>query len=85
MPLEIIHNHKYTWQNGWIGLGSGWVNRVASQKQVILSRFKTGSGQSGCESGQVNPYFSHDFFFFLIKKTTCIINTYSIILKLYKS
>ena len=51
---------------------SGWVNWVASKKQVILSGLKTGLNQLGCGSGWIEPYFSHDFFFFLIKKTTCI-------------
>ena len=45
--------------------GPDQVNRVASQtgfgsKMVILSELKTGLGQSGCGSGRVEPYFSHD-------------------------
>ena len=51
---------------------SGWVNWVASQKQVILSGLKTGLSQLGCGSGWIDLYFSHELFFFLIKKTTCI-------------
>ena len=73
-----------------------------------------GSGQSSCMSGQVDLYFSHEFFFFFNKKDmylsfgkSCnklldikfitlnsplisrmnsvkLINSYSIILKLYK-
>ena len=43
---------------------SGWVNWVASKKQVILSGLKTGLNQLGCGSGWIEPYFSHDFFFF---------------------
>ena len=94
---------------------SGWVNWVASKKQVILSGLKTGLNQLGCGSGWIEPYFSHDFFFFnkennmyLLFGKSCnklfdvkcftlnsplisrmnsvkLINTYSIILKLYKS
>ena len=46
--------------------GSDRVNRIADQsghgsKRVILIGLKTGSG---CRSGQVDPYFSHEFFFF---------------------
>ena len=48
---------------GQTGYGSKW---------VILSEFKTGSGQSGCGFGRVDPYFSHDFFFIYLKKTSCI-------------
>ena len=39
--------------------GSGRVNRVCGS---IRSRVKT--GQSSCESGWVDPYFSNKFFFF---------------------
>ena len=49
--------------------GPDQVNQVAGQtgfgsKRIILSELKTGLGQSGCGSGQVDPYFSHEFFFF---------------------
>ena len=45
--------------------GPDQVNWVAGQtgfgsKRVILSELKTGLGQSGCGSGRVEPYFSHD-------------------------
>ena len=55
---------------GWVRSIELQVKQVAGQKRVILSGLKTSSGQSGCGSSRVNPYFSHDFFY--IKKTTCI-------------
>ena len=63
---------KQAIQVGSIRLRVKW---VTGQKMVILSGLKTGSGQSGCGSGQVDPYFSHEFyflFFIFIKKTKCI-------------
>ena len=51
------------------GSGSSWVNRVVSQtgcgsKWITLSELKRGSGQSGCELGRVDLYFSQELFFF---------------------
>ena len=40
------------------------VKQVADQKMVILIELKTSSSQLGCGSGWIDPYFSHDFFFF---------------------
>ena len=105
---------------GWSGLGR--VNRIMGQtshglKRIILSGLKTGSGQSGCRLGWVDPYFSHEFFLkkfykennmYLSYRKLCnklldikciilnsplilrmnsvkLINTYLIILELYKS
>ena len=50
----------------WVRVGSIglWVKRVVGKKRVILRGLKTGSSQSGCGSGQVDLYFSHEFFFF---------------------
>ena len=74
----IVPKGKVMCRHGKTG-GSSQVNRVADQmgcrlKRFILSRLKTSSGQLGCESGRVGPYFSHDFFFFFFffKKTTYI-------------
>ena len=58
----IVYKHG---KMGWSG--SGRVNRVMGQtghglKWVILSRLKTGSSQSGCGLGWIDPYFSHEFF-----------------------
>ena len=57
------------------GRGWGRVNRVVGQtghgsKRVILSRLKTGSGQSGCESGRVGlaRIFHMNFFIFYFYK-----------------
>ena len=96
----------------------GRVNRVASQKWVILSGLKRRLGQLGCGSGRVGltHIFHMNFFFFLNKENKMhlpsrksrnklldvkctilnsplisrmnsvnLINTYLIILKLYKS
>ena len=55
---------------GRVGFGLQ-VKWVMGQKWVILIRLKTGSGQSGCESGWVGlTYIFHMifFFFFLRKK-----------------
>ena len=101
--------------NGRVGLSSSQVNWVVGKKWVIFSKLKIGSNQSGCGLGRVDPYFSHEFFFFnkennmylsfrklcnksldvkcitlnspLISRMNSVklINTYSIILKLYKS
>ena len=108
---------KVDMENGWVELSSSQVNRVVGKKWVILNWLKTSLGQLGCGSGQVDLYFSHDFYFFYLYKENnmylpfgkscnksldvkCItlnlplisrmnlvklINTYSIILKLYKS
>ena len=65
---------------GRVGSNGSQVKRVTGQKRVILSGLKSGSGQSGCGSGRVDPYFSHEifyffyflFFIFFIKKTICI-------------
>ena len=88
------------------------VGRVGSDQSGC--GFKMGPGQLGYGSGQVDPYFSHEFFFFkenniylpfgklcnklfevkcitlnspLIARMSLVklINTYSIILKLYQS
>ena len=90
------------------------IKRVAGKKRVILSELKMSSGQSGCRSDQVVPYFHMIFFFYkennlympfekscnklldvkciilnspFISKMNSVklINTYSIIFKLYKS
>ena len=98
------------------GAGSGQVNRVTSHwsKWVILSGLKR--IRVNRVAGRIDPYFSHEFFFFIYKENNmyllfgklcnklldikCIIlnsplisrinsvkliNTYSIILTLYKS
>ena len=70
-------------ENGRVGLSSSQVNRVVGKKWVILSRLKTGSSQSGCESGRLTCIFHMNFFIFIIfilyiyiyiyiKKTSCI-------------
>ena len=112
--LRNVRRVRQTWQNGRVGLGQSG----HGSKWVILSELKTGSGQSGCGSGWVDPYFSHEIFYFLffykenniylpfgqlcniLLDVKCIIlnsllilrinsvkliNTYTIILKLYKS
>ena len=110
--VELVDMVKQEDRVGSIGLQ---VKQVAGQKQVILSGLKMVSNQSGCKSGRVRSYFSHEFFFiykennmFLSFGKSCnklldvkcitlnspiisrmnsvkLINTYSIILKLYKS
>ena len=110
--VELVDMVKQEDRVGSIGLQ---VKQVAGLKQVILSGLKMGSNQSGCKSGLVRSYFSHEFFFiykennmFLSFGKSCnklldvkcitlnsllksrmnlvkLINTYSIILKLYKS
>ena len=117
---------KLDMENGRVGLSSSQVNRVVGKKWVILSRLKTGSSQSGCESGRLTCIFHMNFFIFIIfilyiyiyiykennlylpfgkscnksfdvkciilnsllisrMNSVKLINTYSIILKLYKS
>ena len=114
---DVVIRHGKTGRSGWVQVGSIGlrVKWVTGKKRVILSRLKTGLGQSGCRLGRVNPYFSHEFFYFykennmylsfaklcnklldvkciilnsqLISRMNSVklINTYSIILKLYKS
>ena len=53
-------------ENGRVGLSSSQVNRVVGKKWVILSRLKTGSSQSGCESGRLTCIFHMNFFIFII-------------------
>ena len=36
------------------------------QKRAILSWLKRSLGQSGCESGQFDPYFSHEYIYIYI-------------------
>ena len=74
-PTPVMVRHGKTGGSRQVWVGSIWlqVKWVTGQKRVILSGLKMGSCQSGCGLGQVDPYFSHDFFFFFfIKKTTCI-------------
>ena len=73
LALQVgFDRHGKTGESGWVWVGSIGlqVKWVTSQKRVTLSRLKTGSGQSGCGLGRVDPYFYKNFF--LIKKTTCI-------------
>ena len=65
--VELVDMVKQEDRVGSIGLQ---VKQVAGQKQVILSGLKMVSNQSGCKSGRVRSYFSHEFFLY-IKKTTC--------------
>ena len=96
--------------NGQVGLGQS----DCGSKTGHLSGLKTDLDQLGYESGRVDPYFPHEFFFFnkennmylplkscnksldvkcitlnspLISRMNSVklINTYSIILKLFKS
>ena len=78
-PLEvnlfdsICLRHGKTGESGWVWVRIGSIRLWV--KRVILSRLKSGLGQSGCVLRRVDPYFSHEFlflFFIFIKKTTCI-------------
>ena len=57
--------HGKTGGSRQVWVGSIWlqVKWVTGQKRLILSGLKMGSCQSGCGLGQVDPYFSHDFFY----------------------
>ena len=60
MNKKGMINHytlNWTWQTGEPG-------RVGSIRLPV----KTGLSQSGYWSSQVNPYFSHEFFFFFFNK-----------------
>ena len=58
-------------RSGWVGFGLGQLD--CWSKHVILSGLKMDSSQSSCGSGQVDPYFSHEFFYLFRKQHVFVI------------
>ena len=65
--------HGKTVGLGWVRVEFGLGQSDCWSKHVILSGLKMDSGQSSCGSGQVDPYFSHEFFYLLRKQHVFVI------------